>query len=69
MRRNLYTYAAIITALLTINTAANAQDTAQTNHLNEVIVTASKFAQKQGETGKVITVLTRDYLEKNCYPE
>lgn len=65
MRRNLYTYAAIITALFTINTVANAQDTAQTNHLNEVIVTASKFAQKQGETGKVITVLTRDYLEKN----
>jgi vitamin B12 transporter len=64
MRRKFYTYTAIA-ALLSISTATIAQDTSNTNHLNEVVVTASRFAQKQGETGKVITVITREYLEKN----
>jgi len=33
--------------------------------LNEVIVTANKFPQKQSETGKVVTIITRDELQKS----
>lgn len=41
-----------------------AQDTAKT--LNEVVITATKFPVKQTETGKVITVITQEQLQKNC---
>jgi vitamin B12 transporter len=47
------------------STAAYAQDSARTNQLNELVVTATKFSQKAGETGKVVTVLNADYLQKN----
>lgn len=56
----------ITIALLTAcSIAARAQDSSRTNDLNEVVVTATKFAKKAGETGKVITVLTQEYLQKN----
>lgn len=38
------------------------QDTAL---LDEAIITASKFEQKQSQTGKVVTVITREQLEKS----
>jgi len=54
----------IITAfLLLASLASSAQDTAKT--LNEVIVTATKFPVKQSETGKVVTVITQDQLQKS----
>src|SRR5687767_7349626 len=40
-----------------------AQDSAKT--LNEVVITATKFPVKQTETGKVITVITQEQLQKN----
>ena len=40
------------------------QDTANKT-LDEVIVTANKFLQKQGETGKVVTIITQDQLQKS----
>lgn len=40
-------------------------DTTKTNVLNEVIVTANKFAQKQSTTGKVISVITKEQIEKS----
>lgn len=56
----------LTTALLFAATAANAQtDSLQANKLDEVIVTANKFAQKQSATGKVITVITKDQIEKS----
>lgn len=33
--------------------------------LDEIIITANRFEQKQSQTGKVITVIGRDVLEKN----
>lgn len=40
-------------------------DTLSGNPLDEVIVTANKYPQKQSTTGKVITVITKDQIEKN----
>ncbi len=40
------------------------QDTAQKT-LDEVIVTANKFPQKQSETGKVVTIITQEQLQKS----
>jgi vitamin B12 transporter len=34
--------------------------------LNEVLVTVTKFPQKQSETGKVITVITKEQLQKSA---
>lgn len=36
----------------------------QLNHLDNVIITANKFLQKETETGKVITIIDRDMLNK-----
>ncbi len=41
-----------------------AQDTTY-NQLNEVVVTANKFEQKQNTTGKIITVINKETIEKN----
>ncbi|MFY0253375.1 TonB-dependent receptor plug domain-containing protein [Chitinophaga sp. 30R24] len=54
------------TLLLTgLYTAVTAQDSSRISQLNEVIVTATKGPQKASETGKVVTILTREYLEQN----
>jgi vitamin B12 transporter len=46
--------------------AGNAQtDTLQGNKLDEVIVTANKFSQKQSSTGKVISVITKEQIAKS----
>jgi vitamin B12 transporter len=44
--------------------SAQQQDSA-TKQLDEVIVTANRLQQKQSQTGKVITVIGKDILEKN----
>jgi len=44
------------------------QSSAQTDTtklLDEVVVTANRFSQKQNQTGKVMTVIPRSVLEKN----
>ncbi|HLL42819.1 MAG TPA: TonB-dependent receptor [Segetibacter sp.] len=41
------------------------KDTLEGNKLDEVIVTANKYPQKQSTTGKVITVITREQIEKS----
>ncbi|KAA2245395.1 TonB-dependent receptor [Chitinophaga agrisoli] len=63
MRRKFYFFFPAI--ILGATTLANAQDTSRTNQLNELVVTASRFPQKSGETGKVVTVLAADYLQKH----
>src|ERR1700739_4559000 len=40
-------------------------DTLHSKQLNDVIVTANKIEQKQNSTGKVITVITKDQIEKS----
>ncbi|MGX5820052.1 TonB-dependent receptor plug domain-containing protein [Chitinophaga lutea] len=50
-------------AVLTL--ASRAQDTSRVSQLNTVVVTATKFAKKQSETGKVLTVISREQIERN----
>lgn len=45
--------------------AAMAQDSSRVSQLNEVTVTATKGPQKASETGKVVTILSREYLQQN----
>jgi vitamin B12 transporter len=40
-------------------------DTTSTKQLDEVVVTANKYSRKQSETGKVITVIGKEVLEKS----
>lgn len=63
MKKNIYTPIAI--ALLAIGHAGFAQDSSRVSQLNTVVVTATKFAKKQGETGKVLTVISREQIERN----
>jgi len=59
MKKCFFVLAAVI-----ISSSANSQDTTGTS-LDEVILTASKYEKKQSETGKVVTVINRDQLEKS----
>ncbi len=38
------------------------KDTLRSNALDEVVVTANKYPQKQSTTGKVITVITKEQI-------
>ena len=58
MKKNIF----IVTALL-FSIAAKTQDTTTT--LSEVVVTANKFPNKTSLTGKVVTVINRDQIEKS----
>jgi vitamin B12 transporter len=42
-----------------------AQDSAKTKQLDEVVVTATKFPVKLSETGKVVTVVSHEQIEKS----
>jgi vitamin B12 transporter len=44
---------------------ASAQDTTKVAQLERVIITATKFPIKENQTGKVITVITKEQLEKS----
>jgi vitamin B12 transporter len=59
MKKKMFFVAAVI-----ISSYTHAQqDSSKT--LDEIIVTANRFEQKQSQTGKVITVIGREILEKN----
>lgn len=53
----------IVAAVLISSRSFAQQDTTKT--LDEVIITANKFVQKQSETGKVITIISTRQLEQN----
>lgn len=53
----------IIAAWIICSVGATAQTDSTT--LNEVVITANRFPQKQQQTGKVLTVIPRQVLEKN----
>jgi vitamin B12 transporter len=55
----------LLAALLSGSTAFAQSDTVRTRVLDEVVVTANKFEQKQSSTGKVITVITKAQIEKS----
>lgn len=48
-----------------VASGALAQTDSATNILNEVVVTATKSPKKISETGKVVTIITRDQIEKS----
>ena len=51
---------------MSIGLAIQAQDEiSKTVNLDEVVVTANKFPQKQSTTGKVISVITKEQIEKS----
>jgi vitamin B12 transporter len=52
----------VVTAVLA-SSLAYAQDT--TRILDEVVVTTNKYLRKQSETGKIITVITKEVIEKS----
>ncbi|MDR6337183.1 vitamin B12 transporter [Filimonas zeae] len=54
-----------LSALLLLGVKAGAQDSLRTARLDEVIVTANKIAQKQNATGKVVSVISREQIEKS----
>lgn len=44
---------------------SQAQDSLKTNQLDEVVVTATKYPKKASESGKVVTVVTREQLDES----
>lgn len=58
MKRNIFIALGIL-----ISISAKTQDTAKT--LSEVIVTANKYPNKTSLTGKVVTIITREQIEKS----
>lgn len=68
MKREIFIVAAgfIISSHLHAQLAPTFQkDTISAKSLEEVVVTANKYPRKQNETGKVITVIGKDVLEKS----
>lgn len=58
----------ILYTLIVLSASQNVfgqNDSLQANHLNEVVVTATKYPKKSSETGKVITVITREQLDQS----
>ncbi|RPE09182.1 TonB-dependent receptor [Chitinophaga lutea] len=60
MTKRLLTLSALLAAM-----HAQAQDSTATRALDEVVVTATKYPKKTSETGKVISVITREQLDRS----
>ena len=58
-------YLFIILATAAFSAQAQSGDTASSSLLDEVIVTANKLPQKQSSTGKVISVISKEMIEKS----
>src|SRR3982751_3033521 len=55
-----------VTALLAVCASLHAQEgDSAYNRLNEVVVTANRYEQKQNTTGKVITVINKETIAKS----
>ena len=54
-----------IAAAVLFSNHLQAQTDTTTKKLDEVVITANKFTQKQSETGKVIDIITQDQLQKS----
>lgn len=55
----------IIAAGFLCSLVSSAQSDSTTSTLEEVVVTANRFPQKQQQTGKVLTIISRELLEKS----
>jgi vitamin B12 transporter len=58
-------FLSIVSIATALSMHAQTSDTSQAALLDEVIVTANKFPQKQSSTGKVVTVITKEQIEKS----
>ncbi|MEO6584489.1 MAG: TonB-dependent receptor, partial [Ferruginibacter sp.] len=68
MKKKIFVAAAFIVSSTTFaqnNPADSISIAIGTQNLQEVIVTANKFEQKQSETGKVLTVITQQQLQRS----
>src|SRR6478735_1209613 len=54
-----------LAALAASKSSFSQEDSLQTNELNKVVVTATKYLKKSSETGKVVTVITREQLDQS----
>lgn len=61
MKRKVLVMAAII-----IGSQLYAQDSSNARQLDEVIVTANRLPQKQSSTGKIVTVINQETLQRNA---
>ena len=61
MKKRFFVVAAII-----FSSQLHAQQDSIATPLDEVVLTANKYPRKQSETGKVITIITRQQLEKSA---
>ncbi|MCX6207604.1 MAG: TonB-dependent receptor [Bacteroidetes bacterium] len=61
MKRKVLVMAAII-----ISSQLYAQDSSKVKQLDEVIVTANRMPQKQSSTGKMVTVINQETLQRNA---
>ena len=52
-------------AAITISSSLSAQKDTSFKTLDDVVITATKFPKKQSETGKVLTVISRQQLERS----
>jgi vitamin B12 transporter len=55
-----------VLAATIISSQLYAQDSANTKQLDEVIVTANRLPQKQSSTGKMVTVINQETLQRNA---
>src|SRR4030095_11874015 len=55
-----------ILALCLLQGQLFAQEDSSAKSMDEVVITANKFPQKQSSTGKVLTVITQEQLQKNA---
>jgi vitamin B12 transporter len=62
MKKKIFIAAAVIIS----SHYVQAQDTTSAKQLDEVIVTATKFEQKQNTTGKVVAVINQQTLQRNA---
>lgn len=53
----------VVTAMI-ISSHLTAQDDTLARSLNEVVVTATRFPKKNSETGKVVTIISKEQLER-----
>lgn len=64
--RNVWAITSIVLWWLAPNIMQAQQDSIATLNLSEVVVTATRFHKNQSETGKVLTVISREQLEQSA---
>ena len=58
-----------LSCLLLASLGIQAQSDSSTKALNEIVVTANRFPQKQIKTGKILTVITRKQIEESAFTQ